>query len=72
VSQDSAAYLKRLQDMQLRHPVVVGFGIHDSASFAAATQYASGAIVGSAFLKALGQAKDPAAAAGPFIAALRP
>lgn len=35
-------------------PVMVGFGIHDSKSFKAATEYAAGGIVGSAFIRALG------------------
>lgn len=51
-------YLQRLQAMQLRNPVLVGFGIKDKATFDAACQYANGAIIGSAYIKALAQPGD--------------
>lgn len=50
------SYLQRLQSMQLKNPFLVGFGIKDKASFDAACAYANGAIIGSAYIKALGQA----------------
>jgi tryptophan synthase alpha chain len=46
-------YLHRIQSMQLKNPVLVGFGIKDKQSFEAASKYANGAIIGSAFIKAL-------------------
>lgn len=46
-------YLQRLQKMKLKNPVLVGFGIKDKATFDAACQYANGAIIGTAFIKAL-------------------
>ncbi len=46
-------YLKRLRDMQLSNPILVGFGIKDSASFEEACIHANGAIIGTAFIKAL-------------------
>jgi len=48
-------YLQKLQQLQLSNPVLVGFGIKDKQSFKAATQYASGGIIGSAYIKALQQ-----------------
>lgn len=50
---DVSAYLKRLQSYQLQNPVLVGFGIKDKASFDAACAHASGAIIGTAYIKAL-------------------
>lgn len=47
------AYLQRLQKMKLKNPVLVGFGIKDKTTFDAACQYANGAIIGTAFIKAL-------------------
>jgi tryptophan synthase alpha chain len=47
------AFLQRLQKMQLKNPVLVGFGIKDKPTFQAACKYANGAIIGSAFIKAL-------------------
>lgn len=51
-------YLQRLQNMQLRNPVLVGFGIKDTATFDAACKYANGAIIGSAYIKALEKGDD--------------
>lgn len=55
VQQDAEAYFKRIQEMNLNQPVVIGFGIHDQETFNKATTYAQGAIIGSAFVKILGQ-----------------
>ena len=46
-------YLQRLQSMQLKNPVLVGFGIKDKETFESACKYANGAIIGTAFIKAL-------------------
>ena len=46
-------YLERLQNMQLKNPVLVGFGIKDKATFNTACKYANGAIIGTAYIKAL-------------------
>jgi tryptophan synthase alpha chain len=46
-------YLKRLQSYQLQNPVLVGFGIKDKATFDAACKYTNGAIIGTAYIKAL-------------------
>ena len=44
-------YFKRIADMNLNNPQIVGFGISDHETFTQATQYAKGAIIGSAFIK---------------------
>jgi len=46
-------YLKKLQDMNLTNPVLVGFGIKDKHTFESACKYANGAIIGTAYIKAL-------------------
>ena len=51
-------YLKRLQSYQLKNRVLVGFGIKDATTFNAACKYANGAIIGSAFIKALENTVD--------------
>ncbi len=53
-----AKYLQRLKDMQLQNPVLVGFGIKDKTTFDTACRYANGAIIGSAYIKALEQPGD--------------
>jgi len=47
------AYFKRISDMQLKNPQIVGFGISNNDTFTQATTYAKGAIIGSAFIKHL-------------------
>ena len=51
-------YLKRLKNMNLKNPVIVGFGIKDRQTFHAACKYASGAIIGTAYIKVLEKSKD--------------
>ncbi len=53
VSMEQLAYFKRINDLSLEIPRLIGFGISDAESFNQACQYADGAIIGSAFIKAL-------------------
>ena len=46
-------YFKRIASMKLNNPQIVGFGISNNETFTQATQYAKGAIIGSAFIKHL-------------------
>jgi tryptophan synthase alpha chain len=71
VSANIESYYKRIQAMNLKNPAIIGFGISDSQSFEKACQYASGAIVGSAFVKLLSQAQY-AESISPFINTIRP
>ena len=41
--------------MDLKTPQIVGFGISNNETFVQATQFTSGAIIGSAFVKFLGK-----------------
>lgn len=50
---EQLSYFKKLQEMQLANPVLVGFGIKDKESFAAACKHTNGAIIGSAYIKAI-------------------
>lgn len=50
---DVQTYLQKLKSLQLKNPVLVGFGIRDKSSFEEASRSASGAIIGTAFIKAL-------------------
>jgi tryptophan synthase alpha chain len=42
----------------LKNPVLVGFGIKDKQTFEAACEDANGAIIGTAFIKALENSND--------------
>lgn len=46
-------YLQKLKAMNLKNPVLVGFGIKDKGTFKTACKYANGAIIGTAYIKAL-------------------
>jgi len=46
-------YFSRIKNMNLKNPLMVGFGIGDKKSFFKACEYANGAIIGSAFIKHL-------------------
>lgn len=52
-------YLQRLQQYQLKNPVMVGFGINDRQTFNDACKYANGAIIGSAYIKIIQHAQSP-------------
>ncbi|WP_100610739.1 tryptophan synthase subunit alpha [Confluentibacter lentus] len=50
---ENTAYFKRIANMNLKNPQIIGFGISDNKTFTQATEYAKGAIIGSAFIKFL-------------------
>jgi tryptophan synthase alpha chain len=60
-------YFKKLQQLQLKNPILVGFGIKDKATFTAACKYTNGAIIGSAYIKTLEHAKDINMATNEFL-----
>ncbi len=52
-----ALYLEKLKSMNLKNPILVGFGIKDKESFDAVNVYTNGAIIGSAYIQALSKAE---------------
>ena len=57
------AYFKKIEDMRLRIPRMVGFGISNKATFDAACAHASGGIIGSRFVTLLEEEGGDAAKA---------
>jgi len=53
VGDTTTAYFQRIKDMQLENPIAIGFGISNKQSFEQATSFATGAIIGTAFVKLL-------------------
>ncbi|HSZ71089.1 MAG TPA: tryptophan synthase subunit alpha [Cytophagaceae bacterium] len=47
-------YFERIKKAKFKNPTMIGFNIKDHASYREACQYANGAIIGSAFIKMLG------------------
>ena len=62
--------LKKLRGMKLKNPVLVGFGISNKQSFDAVCQPADGAIIGSAYIKALENSADVNAATKTFLSSI--
>ena len=65
------AYFIKLQQMNLTNPVLVGFGIKDKDSFNAACKYTNGAIIGSAYIKALHNTADISRTTKDFINSIK-
>ncbi|MDR3250118.1 MAG: tryptophan synthase subunit alpha [Tannerella sp.] len=53
------AYFRRINAMSLQNPRMVGFGISNRATFRAACDNASGAIIGSRFVTLMGESDTP-------------
>lgn len=64
---DVETYLERLKQMRLNNPVLVGFGIKDKVTFESASLHANGAIIGSAYIKALQSDSDIKATTQKFL-----
>ncbi|MEO1434978.1 MAG: tryptophan synthase subunit alpha [Bacteroidota bacterium] len=71
ISEGQVAYFNRINSMGLRNPRLIGFGISDQNSFETACQYASGAIIGSAFIRALEAGSDPVSATAEFVKGIK-
>lgn len=53
------AYFQRIEQMHLRNPRMIGFGISNKSTFEAAAAHAAGCIIGSRFVSLLEEEKDP-------------
>lgn len=51
-------YFRKLKDAGLKNPFLIGFGISDHETFSKASQFSSGAIVGSAFINLLKESNN--------------
>jgi tryptophan synthase alpha chain len=60
-------YFKRIKNMNLKNEVLIGFGIKDHITFSQACQYATGAIIGTAYIKAIANADNIEAVTQQFI-----
>jgi tryptophan synthase alpha chain len=53
ISDGQIQYFERIQAMNLKSPLIIGFGISNHDTFSKACEYANGAIIGSAFIRHL-------------------
>jgi tryptophan synthase alpha chain len=54
-SREQVSYFKRVSEMKLNNPCIIGFGISAHKQFSDACECAHGGIIGSAFIKVLGK-----------------
>lgn len=67
---DVSGFLQLLGSYHLNNPVLVGFGIKDSESFRAASKYSNGAIIGTAYIRAIESAEDIREATKTFLSSV--
>ena len=60
-------YFERIKNMKLKNQIMIGFGIKDHKTFSQACKYAAGAIIGTAYIKAIENADDIDAATQKFL-----
>ncbi|MDF1696016.1 MAG: tryptophan synthase subunit alpha [Saprospiraceae bacterium] len=71
ISEAQKSYFDRIESMNLKSPRLIGFGIHDRKSFDTACTYSDGAIVGSAFIRALANSEDISKTTHSFIQTIK-
>lgn len=71
ISDQQKAYFERITNMGLKSPRLIGFGIHDHQSFKTACRHSDGAIVGSAYIRALANSTDIEETTSKFIQSLK-
>jgi tryptophan synthase alpha chain len=57
---DQSEYFMRIKSLDLKNPVLVGFGIRDKETFQAACEFTDGAIIGTAYIQAIAGGHNPA------------
>ena len=70
-SADQKEYFLKVKKMNLRNPALIGFGISDNETYLQACKYGAGAIIGSAFIKALGEGEGGKNTVRDFIKKIR-
>jgi len=58
IKESQIAYFRRIVNMNLKVPRLIGFGISSNETFEIACRHASGAIIGSAFINAVAESRD--------------
>lgn len=71
ISDDQLAYFDRIDSMGLETPRLIGFGIHDHATYRIACDHSDGAIIGSAYIRALGAGGDVAEVTRDFVSKVK-
>ena len=70
ITEEQKAYFARIAALDLPQPKLIGFGISDAKSFRTACEFANGAIIGSAFIRALKDQADVEGTTRKFVAGI--
>ncbi|MFK7770797.1 MAG: tryptophan synthase subunit alpha [Saprospiraceae bacterium] len=71
ISNNQITYFERIGKMNLTNPRLIGFGIADHQSFSTACAHSNGAIIGSAFIRALEKSENIEATIFDFIGMIK-
>ncbi|NOT76674.1 MAG: tryptophan synthase subunit alpha [Cyclobacteriaceae bacterium] len=70
-SSDQEEYFRKISQMKLKNPFLIGFGISNHKTFSTACAYGSGAIVGSSFISLLKNRSGSGGEIGEFVKNLK-
>ncbi|MBK8806848.1 MAG: tryptophan synthase subunit alpha [Bacteroidales bacterium] len=70
-SDSQISYFARIAAFKLKNPILIGFGISDNSTYSKACEYANGAIIGSAFVKAVSADPNVHTSVTKFISAIK-
>ncbi len=70
-TENKTSYFKKIKNMKLSNPVLIGFGIKDKYSFDEAAAYSNGGIIGTAYIEHITKATDINRATANFISTIR-
>ncbi len=71
IGEHQVEYFERIRNMNLPVPGLIGFGISTHETFSTACRYARGGIIGSAFIRSLGEGGTLEEKTGRFISSIR-
>jgi tryptophan synthase alpha chain len=71
IAEKQIEYFNRIKSLNLKNPLIIGFGISNKETFTRACEYANGAIIGSAFVKMLDTAENPGMRIKEFISEIK-
>lgn len=71
ITEKQLGYFERVNRLQLKKPRLIGFGISSHETFTTACRYANGAIIGSAFIRALANTEEVERATSEFVRSIR-
>jgi len=71
ISEEQEKYFNRINNMGLKNPRLIGFGISNHETYKKACSYAEGAIIGSAFIKAISNSENLNSSIKQFISSIK-